>query len=40
MVSALVGHTGYISDIKFDPDQPILVTASGDGTVRFWNYRS
>jgi WD40 repeat protein len=34
------GHTGFVNDISFDPQQRRLVTASTDRTVRLWNVES
>ena len=33
----LDGHSGVINRIRYSPDGKLLVTASGDGTVRLWN---
>ena len=33
----LTGHTGWITALKFSPDDTMLASASTDGTVRLWN---
>ena len=35
-VATLVGHTGWVSAIRFSPDQT-LASGSLDGTIRLWN---
>jgi ankyrin repeat protein/WD40 repeat protein len=35
-VATLVGHSGPISAIEFDPNKGILVSAGSDRVVRFW----
>ncbi len=32
----LTGHTGWITALKFSPDDTLLASASTDGTVRLW----
>jgi len=36
MLALLEGHEGRITDLSFSPNQRVLVSASNDGTVRFW----
>lgn len=37
--SYCLGHEQFVSDISFLPaDKRILLSSSGDGTVRFWNF--
>lgn len=36
----VVGHDGPVHDVVYSPDGKQLATASGDGTVRFWDPRS
>ena len=33
----LTGHTGWITALKFSPDDTMLASANTDGTVRLWN---
>lgn len=33
----LVGHSGPVYSTSFSPDRNLLLSASGDGTVRLWN---
>ena len=37
LVATLKGHKEYVSGIAFYPDSKMLVSASGDGTVRLWD---
>ena len=32
------GHTSWLSDVQFHPMGSHLVTASGDGTVKIWEF--
>jgi tRNA (guanine-N(7)-)-methyltransferase subunit TRM82 len=34
------GHTEYVSSIEFLNDENLLASASGDKTLRFWNYKT
>lgn len=34
------GHTSFVNDVCFTPDNHSVVSASSDGTVRVWNVRS
>jgi WD40 repeat protein len=36
-VLTLKGHTDNVNDIQYSPADPILATASSDGTVRIWD---
>jgi WD40 repeat protein len=36
----LVGHQGMVWKVTYTPDGSRLVTASSDGTVRFWDART
>ena len=36
----LTGHTGWITTLKFSPDDTMLASASTDGTVRLWNAKN
>ena len=40
LVSILQGHTGHVNSAIFSPDGKVLVSTSGDGSVRFWETRS
>jgi WD40 repeat protein len=33
----LVGHSNRVTNLAFSPDGKVLVSASGDSTIRFWN---
>ena len=35
--SALVGHQGYVSCVKYNPNDGSIVSGGVDGTVRIWN---
>ena len=37
LLTTLTGHTSGIAALTFSPDGSTLVSASGDGTVLFWN---
>ena len=37
---ALPGHAGHVHGLEFSPIAPMLVTASHEGTVRFWDRTS
>ncbi|BFU94120.1 MAG: protein of unknown function [Nitrospira sp.] len=39
-VLQLVGHTGAVSSLVFNPDGRFIVSAGGDGAIRLWNLRS
>ncbi|GMT35410.1 hypothetical protein PFISCL1PPCAC_26707, partial [Pristionchus fissidentatus] len=39
-VHTLTGHTHNVSSISFHPELPLIITASEDSTVRFWNVDS
>ena len=36
-LKTMTGHTGFIYSITFNADSTILVSGSGDGTVRVWD---
>ena len=36
----LRGHTGDVSGVAFSPDDTQLATASNDGTIRIWDWKS
>ena len=36
VVKELAGHTGVVSSLAYHPTEPLLVSASTDGTVRLW----
>jgi WD40 repeat protein/serine/threonine protein kinase len=36
----LVGHTDWVNDLAFDPQDRWLASASSDGTIRLWNISS
>ena len=35
--SPLTGHDGAVTPVAFASDQPMLASASADGTVQLWN---
>lgn len=35
-----VGHTEFVSSIEFFNDEQLLLSASGDQTLRFWNFKT
>ena len=40
LISTLRGHTGHVNSVVFSPDGRVLLSSSGDGTIRFWETRS
>ena len=36
-VQTLGGHTHNVDNVCFDPELPIIITGSEDGTVRIWH---
>lgn len=36
----LQGHTGYVTDVAFSPDESLLASVSRDGTIKIWNLRN
>ncbi|MBD2451746.1 TIR domain-containing protein [Nostoc sp. FACHB-152] len=35
----LKGHDGTVFSVSFSPDDQIIASASGDGTIRFWSFK-
>ncbi|KAM6140981.1 LOW QUALITY PROTEIN: tRNA (guanine-N(7)-)-methyltransferase non-catalytic subunit WDR4 [Pterocles gutturalis] len=40
IVSYCLGHTEFVSKILVIPNYPVLLSASGDSTLRLWKYKS
>ncbi len=38
LVATLNGHSSFINDIRFSPDNQTIATASNDGTIKLWQY--
>lgn len=36
----LLGHLDYVRTVEFHPEQPWILTASDDHTIRIWNWQS
>jgi WD40 repeat protein len=36
-VAQLHGHSAYVKSLAFSPDGSMLISGSGDGTIRTWN---
>ena len=37
LVTSLIGHTGYVNELILINEQNLLVSSSGDMTIRIWN---
>ena len=36
-ITTLKGHTDFVYSVAFSPDRKLLVSGSGDKTVKLWN---
>lgn len=40
MFRVLIGHTGSVTSVGFDPDNEYFATGASDGTIKIWNLAS